>query len=447
MSTLVQLRKSPMRRDSPERKRGGGGPPCPSRRERCPPHPPPSSRHRSPPRTKSPIRISSSHRAPRSPTREKEKPKRERSSLSVSRSPSPRTMRIRRAQAERETDKWSEREQHKRARSVSHSPPRTVRVRQAKLERESDKVSERDRGRNNGAEGDRERHRENRVDKEAINDKRKRRSGRERGTDIEVSNDRVERRSARERGVDRDASNDRGEKRPGRERGVDKEAVSDRGDRRSARERGVDVEASNGRSERCLARERGDGREGSSDRGERKSSRDKKDVGFSRSKHDRSMSPHLDCGRSYKHTSRSPSRASRTGGAHDEAEATTFEGYFILDSSEYDICWCIDILKMPCIPFCPYLTINIRDVDSDAVAIMKAAEEALKAKEKEKPSFELSGKLAEETNRVKGVTLLFTEPSDARKPTTRWRLYVFKGGDALNGNMLDEINFYFHFVS
>ncbi|KAI3792247.1 hypothetical protein L2E82_06121 [Cichorium intybus] len=63
--------------------------------------------------------------------------------------------------------------------------------------------------------------------------------------------------------------------------------------------------------------------------------------------------------------------------------------------------------------------------DDDSVAQMKAAEEALATKEKQKPSFELSGKLAAETNRVKGVTLLFTEPPDGRKPEVRWRLYVF----------------------
>ncbi|KAI3907152.1 hypothetical protein MKW92_034392 [Papaver armeniacum] len=60
------------------------------------------------------------------------------------------------------------------------------------------------------------------------------------------------------------------------------------------------------------------------------------------------------------------------------------------------------------------------------VAKMKVAEEAL---EKRKPSFELSGKLAEETNHVKGVALLFTEPSDAQEPDVRWRLYVFEDGE------------------
>ncbi|KAF4376281.1 hypothetical protein G4B88_008413 [Cannabis sativa] len=74
-----------------------------------------------------------------------------------------------------------------------------------------------------------------------------------------------------------------------------------------------------------------------------------------------------------------------------------------------------------------------RDNEDDSVSKMKIAEDALAAKQKEKPSFELSGKLAAETNRVRGITLLFNEPPDARKPDVRWRLYVFKNGEALNG--------------
>lgn len=34
-----------------------------------------------------------------------------------------------------------------------------------------------------------------------------------------------------------------------------------------------------------------------------------------------------------------------------------------------------------------------------------------------------------------GVTLLFTEPPYAHKPDIRWRLYVFKGGEVLNGRL------------
>ena len=44
------------------------------------------------------------------------------------------------------------------------------------------------------------------------------------------------------------------------------------------------------------------------------------------------------------------------------------------------------------------------------------------------PNFGLSGKLAEETNTVRGVVLVHTEPPEARKPTLKWRLYIFKAG-------------------
>ncbi|KAK7305064.1 hypothetical protein VNO77_42963 [Canavalia gladiata] len=72
------------------------------------------------------------------------------------------------------------------------------------------------------------------------------------------------------------------------------------------------------------------------------------------------------------------------------------------------------------------------DDENDSIRKMKAAEEALEEKQKQKPSFELSGKLAAETNRVRGVTLLFNEPPEARKPDIKWRLYVFKAGEVLN---------------
>ncbi|RDY01735.1 FHA domain-containing protein DDL, partial [Mucuna pruriens] len=72
------------------------------------------------------------------------------------------------------------------------------------------------------------------------------------------------------------------------------------------------------------------------------------------------------------------------------------------------------------------------DDENDSIRKMKAAEEALEEKQKQKPSFELSGKLAAETNRVRGVTLLFNEPAEARKPDIKWRLYVFKAGEVLS---------------
>ncbi|KAK3096950.1 hypothetical protein FSP39_005064 [Pinctada imbricata] len=52
-------------------------------------------------------------------------------------------------------------------------------------------------------------------------------------------------------------------------------------------------------------------------------------------------------------------------------------------------------------------------------------------KPKEKPSLELSGKLAEDTNIYKGVVIKYNQPPEARKPKTRWRFYPFKGDEAL----------------
>ncbi|KAL4852743.1 Serine/threonine-protein phosphatase 4 regulatory subunit 3 [Chlorella vulgaris] len=57
-------------------------------------------------------------------------------------------------------------------------------------------------------------------------------------------------------------------------------------------------------------------------------------------------------------------------------------------------------------------------------------EEELPDKEVE-PEFGLSGALAAETNKVNGVVLVHQEPPEARKPTARWRLYVFKNGEQL----------------
>ncbi|KAK2713359.1 hypothetical protein QYM36_009278 [Artemia franciscana] len=51
------------------------------------------------------------------------------------------------------------------------------------------------------------------------------------------------------------------------------------------------------------------------------------------------------------------------------------------------------------------------------------------AKEKEKPNFALSGKLAEETNTFRGVVIKYSEPPEARIPKKRWRFYVFKDNE------------------
>ncbi|XP_052042686.1 smad nuclear interacting protein 1-like [Apodemus sylvaticus] len=50
---------------------------------------------------------------------------------------------------------------------------------------------------------------------------------------------------------------------------------------------------------------------------------------------------------------------------------------------------------------------------------------------KEKPSFELSGALLEDTNTFRGVVIKYNEPPEARIPKKRWRLYPFKNDEAL----------------
>ncbi|XP_045824796.1 FHA domain-containing protein DDL [Trifolium pratense] len=116
----------------------------------------------------------------------------------------------------------------------------------------------------------------------------------------------------------------------------------------------------------------------------------------SRSKHERSPEQHHN-GRS-RHRSQSPHRAN----SKPRDEVTNSRGAEMMNEED------------------------------DSIMKMKAAEEALEEKQKVKPSFELSGKLAAETNRVRGVTLLFNEPPEARKPDIKWRLYVFKTGEMLN---------------
>ena len=53
------------------------------------------------------------------------------------------------------------------------------------------------------------------------------------------------------------------------------------------------------------------------------------------------------------------------------------------------------------------------------------------AQPKDKPDFELSGKLTEDTNTYKGVVIKYNEPPEARKAKKRWRLYPFKNDEAL----------------
>ncbi|XP_062848215.1 smad nuclear-interacting protein 1 [Trichomycterus rosablanca] len=57
--------------------------------------------------------------------------------------------------------------------------------------------------------------------------------------------------------------------------------------------------------------------------------------------------------------------------------------------------------------------------------------DAASAAEKEKPNFELSGALVEDTNTYRGVVIKYNEPPEARIPKRRWRLYPFKNDEPL----------------
>lgn len=64
--------------------------------------------------------------------------------------------------------------------------------------------------------------------------------------------------------------------------------------------------------------------------------------------------------------------------------------------------------------------------------VPSGSEQAKVPIEKEKPNFALSGKLAQDTNTFNGVVITYSEPPEARKPKTKWRLYPFKGDEALD---------------
>jgi len=51
--------------------------------------------------------------------------------------------------------------------------------------------------------------------------------------------------------------------------------------------------------------------------------------------------------------------------------------------------------------------------------------------ENEGINLELSGALAADSNTVSGTVVKYSEPTEARKPKKKWRLYVFKGSEEL----------------
>ncbi|EMR11814.1 hypothetical protein PNEG_00240 [Pneumocystis murina B123] len=62
--------------------------------------------------------------------------------------------------------------------------------------------------------------------------------------------------------------------------------------------------------------------------------------------------------------------------------------------------------------------------------------------EPEKPNFELSGKLAAESNHINGIPLKYYEPSEAHKPDKLWQLYVFKNDEQVSIFDIDQKSSY-----
>ncbi|KAH9651517.1 FHA domain-containing protein DDL [Citrus sinensis] len=368
-------------------------------------------------RERSPVLHRSSHRGS-SPAREKERhssraksPKRAQSQSPVSRSPSPRTRRLMRSRDERELGKVTEREQernHSRKSDrgthigKSSSPsPRTRRLARARDEGDAERVTERDHERNNGRENGKgklgERTRSPVSRSPSPRTKRLRRAHAEKDADklTEKEHERNHSRTSDKEAhlpVSRSPSPHTKRLRRADAKVTERERENDHSrasDKDIHRERVSERETGSERKERRERDFEGD-REG------RKLGRNEASNQSSRSRRDRSTSP-LDRPPRSRH--RSPQSADGSWARHEVMNS---------GGAEYS-----------------------RNDDIDSVAQMKAAEEALQAKEKQKPSFELSGKLAAETNRFRGVTLLFNEPPDARKPSVRWRLYVFKAGEML----------------
>lgn len=79
-----------------------------------------------------------------------------------------------------------------------------------------------------------------------------------------------------------------------------------------------------------------------------------------------------------------------------------------------------------------FQSFNVKDEKGSPEWGRKAIKNEPKVKvEKEKPNFQTSGKLTEDRNTVNGVVIKYAEPAEARKPKRRWRLYPFKGEEAL----------------
>jgi len=74
---------------------------------------------------------------------------------------------------------------------------------------------------------------------------------------------------------------------------------------------------------------------------------------------------------------------------------------------------------------------NVTNVASAAPVATANAATAAPPDKQDGVNFGLSGKLLEDTNTFNGVVVKYSEPQEARKPKTKWRLYVFKGNEEL----------------
>ncbi|KAK4344535.1 hypothetical protein RND71_034711 [Anisodus tanguticus] len=396
----------------------GRGSPCkrsPLRRERSPARErsshaassaieeKPSSRNKSPrrARSRSPVPLSPARERPSSRNKS---PKRRKSISPTSHSPirekpSSRTKSPKRAKSRSPYSKLLQGENSSgRARSPS---PRTKRLQRAEREAE-EKPRERGPEKNHGRASDRAIHREKNSDRMVPESRSPSpRTKRLRRAEREAEEKSRERKPEKNQGRASDRATHR-EKDSGKmvpeSRSPSPQTKRLRRAERDAEEKSREPEKNHGRaSDRATQREKDSDRMVERERREKKPGKDAIDNGSHKSRNGRSDSPSE---RQYKSRHRSRSPAAADSRAHTEATNSR--------RGEH------------------------RNGEDDSLSKMEEAEKALEAKNKDKPSFELSGKLAAETNRVRGITLLFNEPPDARKPDIRWRLYVFKGGEVLN---------------
>ncbi|CAN6347202.1 unnamed protein product [Urochloa humidicola] len=398
----------PRRRSSPERRKSSPA------RARSPPAKPSAShkerdRERSPPREK----VKERARSPLSPAKSM-------ASLSHKEREKERSPRKEKAKDQRVKSPKHAREQSRspspaRKRSSRSPSPRTKRLRRAQGEREAAEVTDSDHRksshreeRNTGG-----RHKESGEGRDASRDRKVEwEEAQVTNGDRRKASYREERNSEgkhREHDEGRDASRDRKAEREDA-RGTTKDKKSDRDDGKDhSRDRRAGRDDKSNASKETLSRQDDDrhdsrgGRHGDKRDSSREklTDREESNGGSGRSsRRGQSASPdeHRHRGR---HESHPSPRVSRSGARTEDINSRGGEAS--------------------------------RSEDPDALARMNAAADALEAKEKvQKPSFELSGKLAEETNKVAGVNLLYNQPPEARKSEIRWRLYVFKGGEPLN---------------